>query len=64
MKQTITIENYKSKYFPYIAKWKCGSVEHSDVFVRKEYAIEHMKARFKSANIVDKTIENEEKVSI
>lgn len=61
MKQTITIENYNSKYFPYIAKWKVGKVTHSDVFVRKEYAIEHMKARFRDASIVDKTIANEDK---
>lgn len=60
MKQTITIENYNSKYFPYIARWKVGKVTHSDVFVRKEYAIEHMKARFRNASIVDKTIANED----
>lgn len=55
MKQTITIENYNSKYFPYIAKWTIGKVTHSDVFVRKEYAIQNMRARFKYAKIVDKT---------
>ena len=58
MKQ-IVIENYKSKHFPYIARWKSGKVEHWDVFVRKEYAIEHMKARFKDCKIIDKTIDKE-----
>ena len=58
----ITIENYKSKHFPIIARWKSGKVEHSDVFVRKEYAIEHMKARFKDCEIIDKTIEKENAV--
>lgn len=53
--KVITIENYKSKHFPIIARWKSGTVEHSDVFVRKEYAIEHMKARFKGCKIIDKT---------
>lgn len=63
MKQTITIENYNSKYFPYIARWKTNGATYSDVFVRKEYAIEHMKARFKNAKIVDKTIANNEEES-
>lgn len=53
--KTVTIENYKSKHFPIIATWKSGKVEHSDVFVRKEYAIQHMKARFKDCVIIDKT---------
>lgn len=55
----ITIENYKSKHFPIIARWKSGKVEHSDVFVRKEYAIQHMKARFKDCVIIDKTTDKE-----
>lgn len=58
----ITIENYKSKHFPIIARWKSGTVEHSDVFVRKEYAIQHMKARFKDCVIIDKTEEKENAV--
>lgn len=60
--KTVTIENYKSKHFPIIARWKSGSVEHSDVFVRKEYAIQHMKARFKDCKIIDKTEGKESEV--
>lgn len=58
----ITIENYKSKHFPYIARWKSGKVENSDVFVRKEYAIQHMKERFKNCEIIDKTTDKENAV--
>ena len=58
----ITITNYKSKYFPYMATWKSGKVIHSDVYVRKEYAIKDMKARFKDCKIIDKTVENENDV--
>ena len=58
----VVIENYNSKHFPIIARWKSGKVEHSDVFVRKEYAIEHMKARFKNCEIIDKTTEKEKAV--
>lgn len=58
----VTIENYKSKHFPIIARWKSGKVEHSDVFVRKEYAIQHMKERFKNCEIIDKTEEKENAV--
>lgn len=60
--KTVTIENYPSKHFPIIARWKSGSVEKSDVFVRKEYAIQHMKAKFKDVKIVDKTVEKENAV--
>ena len=60
--KTITIENYKSKHFPFIATWKSGKTIHSDVFVRKEYAIEHMKARFKGCKIIDKTADKESEV--
>jgi hypothetical protein len=60
--KTVVIENYKSKYFPYIATWKSGKVIHSDVFVRKEYAIEHMRARFRDCKIIDKTVEKESEV--
>ncbi len=57
--KVITIENYKSKYFPIIATWKSGKTIHSDVFVRKEYAIQHMRERFKDCKIIDKTEEKE-----
>lgn len=58
----ITIENYKSKHFPIIARWKSGTVEHSAVFVRKEYAIQHMRERFKDCKIIDKTMDKEGEV--
>ena len=60
--KVITIENYKSKHFPIIATWKSGKTIHSDVFVRKEFAIQHMKERFKDCKIIDKTIDKENAV--
>lgn len=60
--KVITIENYKSKHFPIIATWKSGKTIHSDVFVRKEYAIQHMRERFKDCKIIDKTEGKESEV--
>ena len=51
----ITIENYKSKRFPFIAVYRCGKTVKEEVFVRKEFAIERMKARYKKCKIIDKT---------